>query len=223
MSDASVQLQPRDRLVARAARDIAPGMVVNLGIGLPTKVIGHLPADYPVCLHSENGIAGIGPVLGFDAADRNLIDAGGAYVSTLPGSSFFDSATSFALVRGGRLDLTMLGAFEVSAKGDLANWKIPGLFTPGIGGGMELAQKARRVTVLTTHLDRKGQSKIVPECTLPLTARECVDRIITDMAVIDVTGDGLVLRELRAGLTVEEIRAATAAPLIVPDGTLPEF
>ena len=166
---------------------------------------------------------GIGPTLGYDAADRNLIDAGGAYVSTLPGTSYFDSATSFALVRGGRLDLTMLGAFEVSARGDLANWKIPGLFTPGIGGGMELAQKARQVTVLTTHLDRKGKSKIVPECTLPLTAQACVNRIITDMAVIDVTEDGLILRELRAGLTVGEVIAATSAPLTVPDGTLPEF
>jgi 3-oxoacid CoA-transferase subunit B len=213
----------RARLLARAARDIAPGMVVNLGIGLPTRVIDHLPPAFPVCLHSENGIAGIGPTLGYDAADRNLIDAGGAYVSTLPGTSYFDSAISFALVRGGRLDLTMLGAFEVSARGDLANWKIPGLFTPGIGGGMELAQKARQVTVLTTHLDRTGKPKIVPECTLPLTAQACVNRIITDMAVIDVTGDGLILRELRAGLTVGEVIAATSAPLTVPDGTLPEF
>lgn len=217
MSDA------RAHLVARAARDIAPGMLVNLGIGLPTRVIDHLPPDFPVCLHSENGIAGIGPTLGHDLADRNLIDAGGAYVSALAGSSFFDSATSFALVRAGRLSLTMLGAFQVSAKGDLANWKIPGLFTPGVGGGMELAQKARQVTVLTTHLDRHGKPKIVAECTLPLTARACVNRIITDMAVIDVTQDGLVLRELRAGLTAQEVIAATDAPLVAPPGTLPEY
>ena len=136
-------------------------MVVNLGIGLPTRVIDHLPADFPVCLHSENGIAGIGPRLPYDRADRNLIDAGGAYVSAVPGTSYFDSVTSFALVRGGRLDLTMLGAFEVSMRGDLANWKIPGLFTPGAGGGMELAQKARRVVVLTTHRDRDGKPKIL--------------------------------------------------------------
>jgi 3-oxoacid CoA-transferase subunit B len=213
----------RAHLVARAARDIAPGMLVNLGIGLPTRVIDHLPPDFPVCLHSENGIAGIGPTLGHDLADRNLIDAGGAYVSALAGSSFFDSATSFALVRAGRLSLTMLGAFQVSAKGDLANWKIPGLFTPGVGGGMELAQKARQVTVLTTHLDRHGKPKIVAECTLPLTARACVNRIITDMAVIDVTQDGLVLRELRAGLTAQEVIAATDAPLVAPPGTLPEY
>jgi 3-oxoacid CoA-transferase subunit B len=198
-------------------------MLVNLGIGLPTRVIDHLPPDFPVCLHSENGIAGIGPTLGHDLADRNLIDAGGAYVSALAGSSFFDSATSFALVRAGRLSLTMLGAFQVSAKGDLANWKIPGLFTPGVGGGMELAQKARQVTVLTTHLDRHGKPKIVAECTLPLTARACVNRIITDMAVIDVTQDGLVLRELRAGLTAQEVIAATDAPLVAPPGTLPEY
>jgi 3-oxoacid CoA-transferase subunit B len=213
----------REKLVARAARDILPGMVVNLGIGLPTRVIEHLPANFPVCLHSENGIAGIGPALSPEAADRNLIDAGGAYVSTLPGTSCFDSAVSFALVRGGRLDMTMLGAFEVSARGDLANWKIPGLFTPGAGGGMELAQKARRVVVMTTHLDRKGRPKILRECTLPLTARACVDRIITDMAVIDVTPEGLVLRELRAGVSVAEAAAATEAPLIVPSGDLPEY
>lgn len=213
----------RENLVARAARDIAPGMVVNLGIGLPTRVIAHLPPDFPVCLHSENGISGIGPVLGPEAADRNLIDAGGAYVSALPGTAFFDSATSFALVRGGRLDLTMLGAFEVSARGDLANWKIPGLFTPGIGGAMELAQKARQVTVLTTHTDRKGRPKIVQDCTLPLTAPACVNRIITDMAVIDVTDEGLALRELCAGVTVDEVTAATGAPLTVPDGDIPEY
>lgn len=213
----------RTRLVARAARDIEPGMVVNLGIGLPTKVIDHLPADFPVCLHSENGIAGIGPTLPPDAADRNLIDAGGAYVSTLPGTSFFDSGVSFALVRGGRLDMTMLGAFEVSERGDLANWKIPGLFTPGAGGGMELAQKARRVTILTTHLDRKGNPKILRDCTLPLTARACVNRIITDMAVIDVTAVGLALREVRTGLSVAEVRDATGAPLSLPLGEIPEF
>jgi len=174
----------RKRMVARAARDIKPGMTVNLGIGLPTQVIEHLAADMQVCLHSENGIAGIGPSLSPDQADRNLIDAGGAYISTLPGSSIFDSAVSFALVRSGRLDLTMLGAFEVSMQGDLANWKIPGLFTPGAGGGIELAQKARQVIVLTTHTDRKGRSKLVRECALPLTARGCVDRIFTDMAAI---------------------------------------
>ncbi len=213
----------KTRMIARAAKDIKPGTVVNLGIGLPTRVIEHLPADIPVCLHSENGITGIGPAISFDEADRNLIDAGGAYVSPVPGTAYFDSAVSFALVRGGRLDLTMLGAFEVSMHGDLANWKIPGLFTPGVGGGMELAQKARQVIVLTTHLDRKGRSKIVRECTLPLTAKSCVNRIFTDMAVIDVTLDGLVLREIAEGLSVDEVVKATAAPLALPKGELPVF
>jgi 3-oxoacid CoA-transferase subunit B len=210
-------------MIARAAKEIKPGTVVNLGIGLPTRVIGHLPADIPVCLHSENGITGIGPALPFEAADRSLIDAGGAYISPVPGTAYFDSAVSFALVRSGRLDLTMLGAFQVSMNGDLANWKIPGLFTPGAGGGMELAQKARQVIVLTTHQDRKGRSKLVQECTLPLTARGCVDRIFTDMAVIDVTANGFHLREIVEGLSVDEVLAATAAPMTVPLGEIPVF
>ena len=210
-------------MVARAAREIAPGMVVNLGIGLPTRVVDHLPERFPVCLHTENGLAGIGPTLPPDSADRNLIDAGGAYVSTVPGSAFFDSAVSFALVRSGRLDLTMLGAFEVSQSGDLANWKIPGKFSPGAGGGIELAQKARRVVVLTTHLDRAGRPKLLAECSLPMTARACVDRIFTDMAVVDVTPDGFVLREIAEGLTADEVKAATGAPLRLPAGGIPTF
>ena len=148
------------RMIARAAREIKPGMVVNLGIGLPTKLVDHLDAEAEVCLHSENGLTGMGPTLSPDAADRNLIDAGGAYVSTIPGAAFLDSATSFAVVRSGRLDLTMLGAFEVAQNGDLANWKIPGKFSPGVGGGVELAQKAKSVVILTTHKDRRGNSKL---------------------------------------------------------------
>lgn len=217
MSDA------RKRMVARAARDIQPGMTVNLGIGLPTQVVEHLSRDMQVCLHSENGITGIGPSLSSEQADRNLIDAGGAYVSTLPGTAFFDSAVSFALVRGGRLDLTMLGAFQIAENGDLANWKIPGKFSPGAGGGMELAQKARRVVVMTTHTDRKGAPKIMERCTLPLTAKACVNRIFTDMAVIDVTDAGLVLREVAEGLSATTVQAATAAKLIIPDEILPRF
>jgi 3-oxoacid CoA-transferase subunit B len=210
-------------MVARAAREIAPGMVVNLGIGLPTKVVDHLAADFPVCLHTENGLSGIGPTLPPDKADRNLIDAGGAYVSTVPGSAFFDSAVSFALVRSGRLDLTMLGAFEVSHSGDLANWKIPGKFSPGAGGGIELAQKARRVVVLTTHVDRAGNPKLKDACTLPVTARGCVARVFTDMAVIDVTGDGFALRELADGVSAAEVVAATDAPLAIPRGDISTF
>ncbi len=210
-------------MIARAAREIQPGMVVNLGIGLPTKVVNHLPADFPVCLHTENGLAGIGPTLPPEQADRNLIDAGGAYVSTIPGSAFFDSATSFALVRSGRLDLTMLGAFEVATNGDLANWKIPGKFSPGVGGGIELAQKARRVVVLTTHTDRAGNPKLKDHCRLPLTARGCVGRIFTDMAVIDVGPDGFHLVETAQGVSVAEIKEATDAVLTFPDTTLPSF
>ncbi len=210
-------------MVARAAREIAPGMVVNLGIGLPTKVVNHLPADFPVCLHTENGMTGIGPALSPDRADRNLIDAGGAYVTPVPGSAFFDSATSFAVVRSGRLDLTMLGAFEVSQTGDLANWKIPGKFSPGAGGGIELAQKARRVAVLTTHTDRAGNPKLKQTCALPLSASACVARIFTDLAVIDVTPDGFALTELAEGTSVEDVQRATDAPLSIPDTPIPTF
>lgn len=207
----------RHRMLARAAREIKPGMVANLGIGLPTKVVNHIPKDLPVCLHTENGLAGIGPSRSIESADRNLIDAGGDYVSTVPGSAFFDSATSFAIVRSGRLDLTMLGAFEVAQNGDLANWKIPGKFSPGVGGGVELAQKARRTVVLTTHLDRNGNSKLRRACSLPLTARACVSRIFTDMAVIDVRRSGFALIEIAAHTTISEVVAATDAPLILPE------
>ena len=217
MSDA------KTRMVARAAREIRPGMVVNLGIGLPTKVVDHLAQDFPVCLHTENGLSGIGPSLPPEKADHNLIDAGGAYVSTVPGSAFFDSAVSFALVRSGRLDLTMLGAFEVSQAGDLANWKIPGKFSPGAGGGIELAQKARRVAVLTTHVDRDGAPKLLAECSLPITARACVARVFTDMAVIDITPAGFALRELAEGVALDAVVAATGAPLVLPDGAIPTF
>ena len=213
----------RERIVDRAAREVRAGMTVNLGIGLPTLVANRLDPELPVCLHSENGIAGVGPVLGADAADRNLIDAGGAYVSTLAGASFFDSAVSFALVRGGRLDLAMLGALQVSAAGDLANWIIPGRYAPGVGGGMELAQKARRVVALTMHCDKQGRSKIVGECTLPLTAPGCVSRIITELAVIDVIDGRLVLKETAEGVSVPDVVAATDAPLAIDDARPESF
>jgi len=176
-----------------------------------------------VCLHSENGIAGQGPAVPYERADRNLIDAGGAYVSTLPGTSFFDSATSFALVRGGRLDLTVLGALQVAGNGDLANWTIPGRFTPGVGGGMELAQKARRVVVLCTHTDKRGQPKLVRQCSLPLTAPACVDRIYTEMAVIDITPEGMALREIAEEYGIDEVVAATEAPLLIQENKIERF
>lgn len=210
-------------MLRRAAADIEAGMVVNLGIGLPTQVLNYVPADLPVCLHSENGIAGVGPMPERAQVDRNLIDAGGAYVSPIPGSSYFDSALSFAIVRSGRLDLTLLGAFEVAGNGDLANWMIPEKFSPGAGGAIELAQKARRVGVITTHTDKRGNPKILDACKLPLTARACVDRIYTDMAVCDVTPEGLRLTEIAEEVAVEDVVVATGAQLIVPDRPLPTF
>ena len=213
----------KQRMVHRAAREIQAGMTVNLGIGLPTRVIDHVEPGLPVCLHSENGISGVGPSLDYEQADRNLIDAGGTYVSIIPGTAFFDSAVSFALVRSGRLDLTILGAFEVAMNGDLANWIIPGLFSPGVGGAMELAQKARRVVIMMTHCDKQGNSKIVRECHLPITASACVDRVYTDMAVLDIVAEGLILREIAEETSVDEVVAATAAPLLIPQGELPRF
>jgi len=210
-------------MIRRAASEIQDGMTVNLGIGLPTKVLDYLEPDLPVCLHSENGISGVGPTRPIGEADRNLIDAGGAYISTLPGTAFFDSAVSFSVVRRGRLDLTILGAFQVAENGDLANWSIPGLFTPGPGGAIELAQKARRVVILTTHLDKRGGSKIVCECSLPLTAASCVDRVYTDMAVLDITDEGMILREIAEGLCVDDVIAATDAPLLIPDTGVSTF
>ena len=216
-------MDTRERMIRSAAGEISAGMTVNLGIGLPTRLVNYLDPQMSICLHSENGITGVSPGLGFDEADRNLIDAGGAYISALPGAAFFDSAVSFAMVRGGRIDLTVLGAFEVAMNGDLANWMVPGVFAAGVGGGMELAQKARRVVIVMTHCDRQGKSKIVRECSLPITAAACVHRIYTDMAVIDVVEQGLILREIAEGITVDDVIEATAAPLQIPKKTLPRF
>lgn len=213
----------RNRIVRRAAREVRAGMTVNLGIGLPTQIVKYLDAELPVCLHSENGIAGAGPAVSREQANRNLIDAGGDYISTLPGASFFDSAVSFALVRGGRLDLALLGALQVAVNGDLANWIIPGRFAPGVGGGMELAQKSRRVVALTTHCDKHGQSKIVRKCTLPLTAPGCVDRIITELAVLDVCDGGLVLREIADGIAIDDVVTATDVPMSIDENTIKIF
>lgn len=212
-----------EHLIRRAAREIGPAMVVNLGIGLPQRIIDHLDLDAGTCFLSENGIAGVGPTLPHDRADRNLIDAGGLYVSTVPGGSFFDSAVSFAMIRGGRVDLAVLGALQVGANGDLANWTIPGRFTPGVGGATELAEKARRVVVVTSHRDRYGRSKIVERCSLPLTAPTCVDRIITDLAVLDVVDQRLILRELGEGCSVETLLEATEAHVEVGPARLPSF
>ncbi|MGG4773647.1 3-oxoacid CoA-transferase subunit B [Paenalcaligenes sp. Me52] len=206
-----------DRIIARAAREITPGSIVNLGIGLPAQVVNYLPDNLEVLIHAENGILGVGPQPAVDNIDPQMIDSAGNYVTTLAGGSHFDSAVSFAMIRRGKLDLTMIGAFEVDQHGNLANWKIPGKFSPGIGGAMELAQKTPRIVVLSTHCDKYGNSKILKECRLPLTAERCVSRIITDKAVMDVTPEGLLLVEKASDVTLDELIAMTEAPLILPE------
>jgi len=210
-------LDKRAMIGARIAKEFEDGDYVNLGIGLPTEAANHIPEGIQVIFQSENGLLGAGPKPPEGQEDEDMINAGGGYITCIPGASFFDSATSFAIIRGGHIDATVLGALQVDQNGNLANWLIPGKMVPGMGGAMDLVTGAKKVIVAMEHCDKYGNSKILKQCSLPLTAKGKVNLIITDMAVIEVLPDGLYLREIAEELTIDDVVNATEADLIIPE------
>ncbi|MDI3535077.1 MAG: acetate CoA/acetoacetate CoA-transferase beta subunit [Thermosediminibacterales bacterium] len=207
--------QIRERIAKRVAKELKDGDIVNLGIGMPTMVANFIPEGVEVILQSENGFVGLGPAPAEGEEDPDLTNAGGQPVTILPGGAFFDSAQSFAIIRGGHVDATVLGALQVDEKGNLANWMIPGKMVPGMGGAMDLTVGAKKVIIAMEHTAKGGKPKILKQCTLPLTAKEQVNLIVTEMAVIEVTKDGLLLKEVGRGLTAEDVQNATEAQLII--------
>lgn len=212
----------KEQIARRIARELQDGYYVNLGIGIPTLVANYIPEGIEVVLQSENGLLGMGPFPIEGEEDPDLINAGKQTITTLPGSVFFDSALSFGMIRAGKVDLTVLGAMEVSDQGDIANWKIPGKMVKGMGGAMDLVASARNIIVAMMHTNPKGESKLLPACTLPLTGIRCVKKIVTELAVLDVTPEGFLLLERAPGVSVEDIRSRTAGRLVVK-GEVPEM